>query len=107
MAPRIGLTSVVSLSRVNNRPRPASVQSLNNLAALYQAQGRYAEAKPLYKRALAIWEKALGLDHPRVALGLENYAALLRDTGRGDSATMMELRAKAIRAKHAKANPVK
>ena len=28
--------------------------SLNNLAALYQAQGKYAEAEPLYQRALAI-----------------------------------------------------
>ncbi|MCZ6847192.1 MAG: tetratricopeptide repeat protein, partial [Alphaproteobacteria bacterium] len=31
-----------------------------SLAALYQVQGRYAEAEPLYKRALAIYEKALG-----------------------------------------------
>src|SRR5262245_15259646 len=33
------------------------------LAAVYQAQGRYAFAEPLYERALAIWEKALGPDH--------------------------------------------
>ncbi len=45
---------------------PMSAQSLNNLAVLYQAQGRYAEAEPLYKRALAIREKALGPDHPDV-----------------------------------------
>ena len=35
-------------------------QSLNNLAVLYQAQGHYAEAEPLYKRSLAIREKVLG-----------------------------------------------
>ncbi len=34
--------------------------SLNNLAGLYQAQGKYAEAEPLYKRSLSIKEKALG-----------------------------------------------
>ena len=33
--------------------------SLNNLAGLYASQGRYAEAEPLYKRSLAISEKAL------------------------------------------------
>ena len=81
-------------------------QSLNNLAVLYEAQGHYAEAEPFYQRALAIWEKALGPEHPHVAASLENYAALLRDTGRGDLATMMELRAKTIRAKHAETNPV-
>ena len=32
--------------------------TLNNLAFLYRAQGRYAEAEPLYKRSLAIKEKA-------------------------------------------------
>ena len=29
------------------------MQSLNNLADLYSAQGRHADAEPLYKRALA------------------------------------------------------
>ena len=32
---------------------------LNNLAALYQRQERYADAEPLFKRALAIREKSL------------------------------------------------
>ena len=45
---------------------PTSATSLNNLAVLYQAQGRYAEAEPLYQRALAIREKALGPEHPDV-----------------------------------------
>ncbi len=31
------------------------------------AQGKYAEAEPFYKRALAISEKALGPEHPDVA----------------------------------------
>jgi tetratricopeptide (TPR) repeat protein len=47
---------------------------LNNLAALYDAQGRYAEAEPLYRRAVAIAEKALGPDHPRVGTALNNLA---------------------------------
>ncbi|MEO1610013.1 MAG: tetratricopeptide repeat protein [Pseudomonadota bacterium] len=33
---------------------------LNNLAELYRLQGRYAEAEPLYKRTITIFEKALG-----------------------------------------------
>ena len=80
-------------------------QTLNNLAWLYHTQGRYAEAEPLYQRALAIREKALGPEHPEVAASLENYAALLRETSRDTEAEKMEARAKAIRAKHAKENP--
>ncbi len=80
--------------------RAVPAPSLNNLAALYQAQGNYAEAEPLYRRSLAIMEKALGPEHPNVATNLENYAALLRETGRADEAAEMEARAKAIRAKY-------
>ncbi len=84
---------------------PSVAASLNNMASLYNAQGKYAEAEPLYKRALPIDEKALGPDHPHVATALENYAALLHKTGRSAEATKMEARAKATRAKHAKQNP--
>ena len=71
----------------------------------YQAQGRYAEAEPLHKRSLAILEKALGPEHPNVATSLENYAALLRETGRTAEADKLEARAKAIRDKRAKEKP--
>ncbi len=47
-----------------------------------------------------IREKALGPDHPQVAQSLENYATLLRETGRNTEAAKMEARAKAIRAKY-------
>ena len=56
-------------------------------------------------RALAIKEKALGRAHPLVAESLENYAILLRATGRHGDAANMAARAKAIRAKHAGENP--
>jgi tetratricopeptide (TPR) repeat protein len=41
--------------------------SINNLAWLYDNQGQYAKAEPLYERALAIREKALAPEHPNVA----------------------------------------
>ncbi len=81
--------------------------NLDNLAALYHDQGKYAQAEPLYKRAIAIDEKALGPEHPNVAMSLENYAALLRKTNREAEAAKLEARAKAIRAKHAETNPTK
>ncbi len=63
---------------------------------------KQAEAEPLIERSLATRENALGSQHPDVAESLENYAALLRDTGRGTEAGNMVARAKAIRAKHAR-----
>jgi len=55
--------------------------SLNNLAQLYATQGQYAQAEPLYKRTLAIKEKALGPDHPDVAMSLNNLAQLYDTQG--------------------------
>jgi tetratricopeptide (TPR) repeat protein len=48
---------------------------------LYSDQGRYAEAEPLYKRSLAIREKAFGPDHTNVAVSLNNLAELYRAHG--------------------------
>ena len=38
--------------RVLGKEHPDTLISVNNLAGLYQAQGRYGEAEPLYRRAL-------------------------------------------------------
>jgi Tfp pilus assembly protein PilF len=56
--------------------------SLNNLGAIYKAQGKYAEAEPLLKRAVEIEEKSLGPDHELVALSLNNLAVIYRIQGR-------------------------
>jgi tetratricopeptide (TPR) repeat protein len=45
-------------------------------------EGRYADADPLYKRALATWKKALGPDHRDVAQSLNNLADLYLAQGR-------------------------
>jgi tetratricopeptide (TPR) repeat protein len=51
--------------------------SLHNFAHLLQAQGDLAGARPLYERALAIYEKVLGADHPNTNRGRYNFARLL------------------------------
>jgi len=46
--------------------------SLNNLAALYDSQGRYTEAEPLYLEAINIATQALGENHPNTVTIREN-----------------------------------
>ena len=62
-------------------------------------QDRYTDAEPLYKRSLAIYEKALGPDHPDVALSLNNLAELYRTQGRDADAEPLIKRSLAIREK--------
>ncbi len=57
--------------------------SLNNLAGLYESQGRWAEAEPLYDEALKICRTLFG-DRPNhdLASSLNNLAGLYRSQGR-------------------------
>ena len=65
---------------------------------LYRA-GKYADAIPLAQRALAIREKALGPNHPDVAMSLKNLASLYRNQGRYADAEPLYKRSLAIREK--------
>lgn len=51
---------------------PDVAQSLNNLALLYDAQGKYSEAVLLFQRAVQIAEKSLGSNHPNTKIFKEN-----------------------------------
>ncbi len=74
-------------------------KSVGNLAVLHRAQGRYAEAEPLYKRALAIAEQALGPAHPNVATSLNNLVGLYDAQGKYTDAEPLYQRSLAIREK--------
>jgi hypothetical protein len=74
------------------------VKATNTLAQVYVEEGEYAKADPLYTRVLAIRERKLGPNHPDVAASLDNLAALDRKLGKADAATVLETRAKTIRA---------
>ena len=75
-------------------------QVLNDLAELYLDQGRYEAAEPLLERALAIREKMHVPDHPDLVTSMENYATLLRKTGRDGEAVELEARVKTSRSKN-------
>jgi tetratricopeptide (TPR) repeat protein len=83
---------------------PDVATTLNNMAKLYYVRGKYSEAEPLYRKALKISAKA-SLNDSGTAKLLENYAALLKKTGREGEATTLEARAQAIREKYQKTQP--
>ncbi len=71
----------------------------NHIALLSKARARYAEAEPLFRRALAIGESSLGPDHPTVAIRLNNLALLLKQTNRLADSEPLYRRALAIHEK--------
>ena len=69
------------------------------LVELYLAQGKHMDAEPICQRSLAIREKALGPEHPDVAVSLSNLADLYRDQGKYGEAEPLYQRSLAIREK--------
>jgi CHAT domain-containing protein len=78
---------------------PNLAQSLNILAGMYQSQGLYEQAEPLFQRSLEIREKALGPDHPAVARTLSNIAELYKGQGKYGQAEPLLKRSLAISEK--------
>ena len=69
----------------------AKASSLNNLAELYESQGRYNDAEPLYLQSLDIRKRQLGNDHLDVAQSLNNLAELYESQGRYNDAEPLYL----------------
>ncbi|MGY3032949.1 CHAT domain-containing protein/Tfp pilus assembly protein PilF [Bradyrhizobium sp. USDA 4354] len=70
--------------------------ALNNLGQVYAGQGRDDLAEPIYKQAIALLEKSLGLDTPLIAPELTNLAALYQRQGRFTEAEPLFKRALAV-----------
>jgi len=66
---------------------------VNNLAELYQAQGRYPDAEALFNRALEASERVLGKEHPDTFRIVNNLAALYDSQGRHAEAEPLHKRA--------------
>ena len=88
-----------SARKVLGENHPDYGDSLNDLAALYHAQGDYARAEPLFRQASEIWKKVLGENNPDYATSLNNLAELYRAQGDYARAEPLCRRALEIRKK--------
>src|SRR5262249_11302836 len=75
---------------------PGVAAALNSLAILYRDLGDNVKAEPLFQRALAIRENALGPNHPDVARCIYYLAILYREKGEYAKAESSFQRALAI-----------
>jgi tetratricopeptide (TPR) repeat protein len=71
--------------------------TLNDLGLLNQRRGDAATAESYYQRAIETFESKVSKSHPDLAEFLDNYAALLRQTGRASEAEPLAKRAASIR----------
>lgn len=88
--------SLLITIKICGEDHPNTAASLNDVAGLCRAQGRYDDAERLSQRALVIYEKGLGPDHSGTAESLNNLAELYRAQGRYNDAELLFERACAI-----------
>jgi tetratricopeptide (TPR) repeat protein len=72
---------------------------LNNLAALYTAQGKYEQAELLFQRALTLREQHFGQHHPEIAQTLHDLAIFYQKQGNLSEAIALTERALEIRSR--------
>jgi tetratricopeptide (TPR) repeat protein len=80
---------------------PRIVPSLTSIASSEFRLGDYAGAEPLFRRVIDVLASSKYKDSPDMASALENYALLLKKSGREDAAKPLLDRASLIRANSA------
>jgi hypothetical protein len=55
---------------------PETLSSMNNLAGLYQDQGKYDLAEPLFVKTLEAKRRVLGEEHPNTIRSMDDLASL-------------------------------
>jgi hypothetical protein len=75
------------------------ISTIEGLANAYSAGGMLVAAEPLYLRLLALWESAVGKDHPMVAVTLDKLVVFYVKKGEPDKARAALARSVAIRAR--------
>jgi tetratricopeptide (TPR) repeat protein len=86
---------------------PVTINSMSNLARLYQDQGWYSKAESLYKDVLLCRKKLLGPKHPDTLIAINNLAEVYRLQGKYReveplSKEGLHIRKKVIRRNHTK-----
>lgn len=74
------------------------ISTVEGLASLYSAELNLIAAEPVYLRLLALWENAVGKDHPMVAVTLDKLVVFYVKEGQPEKAREALARSVAIRA---------
>lgn len=96
-AEQVYLQALHTMEQTHDRRSYKLVTCVQNLAIFYQDQKRYSEAEPLFKRALQLHKQDDGTWESMLCR--EDYAQLLRESGRALEARALEKEAKAIRSR--------
>jgi serine/threonine protein kinase/tetratricopeptide (TPR) repeat protein len=87
------LQQSVAIERRRGGAHPDLVGALRDLGRALAEGGRFAEAEPVFREALALAERLYPEDHGEIAIALNNYALVEHDLGRYEEAEPLYRRA--------------
>jgi serine/threonine-protein kinase len=87
------LQKSVAIERRRGDAHPDLVKALRDLGRALAEGGRFAEAEPVFREALALAERVYPEDHEEIATALNNYALVEHDLGRYATAEPLYRRA--------------
>src|SRR2546423_4886066 len=99
VAESMARVSLEAQEQVFGRESTHTLASMNSLANVLRARGKYEEAEEMNRRALAGYEKELGWNHPDTLTTVSNLASVLRPRGKCEEVEEMNRRALAGREK--------
>jgi serine/threonine protein kinase/tetratricopeptide (TPR) repeat protein len=79
-------SALATRRRILGDDHPVTLESLSNLAAVVQSQGRLADAERTFRDCLQRCRRALGDEHPLTLSATNNLGNLLEEEGRLDEA---------------------
>jgi tetratricopeptide (TPR) repeat protein len=103
-AEKLLLDCLHGLEAVAGEESPRLIRTLYSLGELHRSARRFSQAEPFYLRAIAIGERSLSDHHRDLLVTMNNYALLLKATGRGKDARFLKSRVEAGMKRHAEDN---
>jgi tetratricopeptide (TPR) repeat protein len=88
--------SMSILNRLSNPPPPCSVSTLSVLGGLYARANHLDKAEAYLGEAMRISQNSFGMESPRTARVMQDYAFVLRSLNRKPEAAVLEKRASLI-----------
>ncbi|MBI4597547.1 MAG: 3-deoxy-manno-octulosonate cytidylyltransferase [Candidatus Omnitrophica bacterium] len=98
-AEQVALMTVQATEKKFGLHDPRTALAYNDLATSYYSQRKFAEALPLFRKALDMLEQTVGERDADTITVMENYALCLRDSGDAKAAQPIEAQLKARKAK--------
>ncbi|CAN9424569.1 unnamed protein product [Alternaria alternata] len=93
VAQQIAAKAVAAREEVLGRGNQLTLNSVELLAIVLQAQGKYEEAETLHRRVVEWRRRELGEGHPNTLTSMNNLAQVLLDQGRYNEAETLHRRA--------------